>query len=103
MPSSLYAIHFPSIGGPQRTDRDLPSSKGLLESALDSLAASGVADKEPGIQSPRLISSYQGSIDELFFMLPENVFRSNDHTTYRRILKELPVGTRFVVAVHEPV
>jgi hypothetical protein len=103
MSSSLYSIHFPSIAGPQRTDRDLPSTKGFLESAPEAIAAIEFQDKKSGIQSPKLISSYQGSIDELFFMLPERVFRSPDHATYRRVLTELPLGTRFVVATHESV
>ena len=106
MATSLYRLHFPNQR-PYRTDRDSLFGKPGLDFALENFATALTGKlltlKKPSLQKPELISSYKGSIDEILFMLPENVFTYSDDVTYRALLRKIPVGTKFIVAAHESV
>lgn len=99
--SHLFRILVPDAPLHRRTDRDSPSS---LEAALrvDATNFLREAPIQPGLQQPRLVSSYAGSFDTLLFALPQYVAANPTFTAaYQSLLAQLRPGTRFVVAHHE--
>jgi hypothetical protein len=98
MATSLYRTYFPDVRGALRTDRDPAAGPGMF----------GVDVAKPQLKTatgyvvvPSLISSYQGNIEKLLFMLPSYVFNAGYDKALGTLLSALPKGVRFIVASHE--
>lgn len=96
-PSSLYRILVPNAPAHRRTERD--ASGGVqIEFHAAAVDARRKAARQPGVQKPRLISSFQGSIDTLLLSFPAYSFDDSDLApAYQSLIREMRVGTRFVV------
>src|SRR5688572_3839931 len=93
---ALFATHFPNEPHAKRTSRDQPTALEALAMKSRNVARIAVT---PGVQTPSLISSYAGSIDELLFTWPPSVFVfPEDRDGFRRLLAALPRDTRFLIA-----
>jgi len=91
---SLYRLLVPDAPLHRRTDRD-PASDTALE-RWESLRAA--APSVPGLQEPRLNSSWQGRIEQILFALPSWAVEDPDSATaYRSVIAALRPGTGFVV------
>jgi hypothetical protein len=97
----LFKLLVPHAPTHRRTDADAPlrpdlalrakSSRFLLETLI-----------EPGIQAPKLVSSYEGSIDRVLFAFPSYAVASPALAAgYRSVIGALRQGTRFVVVHHD--
>lgn len=99
--ANLFRILVPDAPLHRRTDRDSPSS---LEAALRVDATNFLRELpvKPGLQEPRPVSTYDGSLDTLLFALPQFVVTNPTFAAaYQSLLNELRAGTRFVIAHHE--
>ncbi|MGH9180075.1 MAG: hypothetical protein ACRD0N_16205 [Acidimicrobiales bacterium] len=89
---SLYRVLVPDAPLHRRTEVDEPRGP-------RSRAAAG-REVVPGLQAPRLVSSYEGSIDRILFCFPSWAERDLRLVAgYRSVLEALRPGTRFI-AVH---
>lgn len=58
----------------------------------------------PGLQNPKLVSSYSGSIDRILFCFPSWATQDPDFVqAYRSVIDSLRIGTKFVVVHHESI
>ncbi len=58
--------------------------------------------RQPGLQSPSLVSSCDGSIDRILFAFPRYGVEDRDlAAAFRSVIAALRVGTRFVVVHHD--
>ncbi|OQX13170.1 MAG: hypothetical protein BWK73_12955 [Thiothrix lacustris] len=97
----LYKILVPNAPPHRRTEKDAPPSpqtgaRMRAESLLRTAAL-------PGLQQPRLVSSYAGSLDRILFTFP--AYAVNDAalaSAYRSLIAALRPGTRFIVLHHKP-
>ena len=56
----------------------------------------------PGLQEPKLVSSYAGAIDRILFCFPKWSVSEPDYVqAYRSVISALRSGTKFIVAHHE--
>lgn len=55
---------------------------------------------KPGLQRPKLISSFQGSIDRVLFSFPSWAVEGDLAPAYRSVIKALRHGTDFIVVHH---
>jgi hypothetical protein len=93
---SLYRRLVPDAPLHRRTDRD-PVSDSSLE-RFESLRAA--TPPTPGLQQPRLTSTWQGRIERILFAVPAfSVDDEESATAYRSVISALRPGTEFV-AVH---
>ena len=101
---STYSELVPSPPRFRRTEGD-----GSLDRADDrerprSMAMAPPQDEAPGIQTPSLISSYQGDIKSLLLVFP--TFGVEDpilSSAYRSVIAAMRPGTQFAVCCHEEV
>jgi hypothetical protein len=98
MVTSLYRTYFPQVRGALRTDRDPSAAPGMF--GVD-VAKAKFEAATSYVAAPSLISSYQGSIEQLLFMLPSYVFSEGFDKPMGTLLSALPKGVRFLVASHE--
>ncbi len=99
LPPSLYNLLVPDAPPHRRTERDVPSSPeaGLRARAAGFLREAAV---QPGLQTPSLVSSFQGAIRAILFAFPTGgVLDPVSVAAYRSVLAALRPGTRFA-AVH---
>jgi hypothetical protein len=90
---SLYRTLVPSAPLHRRTEVDEPRGPKL---ELRTKAAKEVV---PGLQSPQLVSSFDGAIEKILFCFPHWGAADPRLTRgYRSVIKALRVGTQFVVA-----
>jgi hypothetical protein len=91
---SLYRQLVPDAPLHRRTDRD-PVADAAVERYASLRAAT---PPTPGLQDPRLTSSWQGRIEELLLALPGwAVAEPESAAAYRSVISSLRRGTRFVV------
>lgn len=93
MRRSLYRVLVPDAPVHPRTEVDEDRT------TVFRARAQAVRQVVPGLQSPRLVSSFDGSIDQVLFCFPS--WAANDPelvTGYTSVLASLRVGTSFVVA-----
>jgi hypothetical protein len=89
---SLYRTLVPDAPRHRRTEVDEDRPPRLAT------RAEAVRQVVPGLQSPRLVSSYDGSIDQLLLCFPGWVAAEPALVAgYRSVIAALRVGTRFVV------
>jgi hypothetical protein len=92
----LYRRLVPDAPLHRRTDRD-PVGDSALE-RFESIRSA--AAPTPGLQEPRLISTWQGRIDRILLALPAYAVEDRDsEAAYRSLIAALRPGTEFV-AVH---
>jgi len=94
---AAYRFLVPDAPHHKRTDSD-------LFPAFDSTRATtlNVFRARPGVQRPRLISSWSGTIESLLLSFPSYGVRAPELTAgYRSVINAMRVGTRFVVVHHE--
>ena len=101
--SHVYRILVPDAPLHRRTDRDIHPT---LEVARRVETTNFLRERmaQPGLQTPRLISSFAGSIDALLFVFPRYV--AGDPrliAAYESLIRELRPGTRFVLVHHESI
>ena len=99
--SHLYKILVPNAPLHRRSEKDIFVTS---ESASRRQSQRFLLDKpiQPGLQKPKLISSYEGSIDHLLFAFPNYVVDDPALVAaYKSLIKELRVGTQFIVIHHE--
>jgi hypothetical protein len=91
---SLYRQLVPDAPLHRRTDRDL-----IPDSAAERYASLRAATPPtPGLQDPRLTSSWQGRIEELLLALPAWAVEDPESAAaYRSVISAFRPGTRFVV------
>jgi hypothetical protein len=90
----LYRRLVPDAPLHRRTDRD-PVSDSALE-RFESLRTA--TPPTPGLQEPRLVSTWQGRIERLLFAVPAfSVDDDESATAYRSVVSALRPGTEFVV------
>lgn len=90
---SLYRVLVPDAPMHPRTEVDEDRTP------VFRARAQAVREVVPGLQSPRLVSSYDGSIDQVLFCFPS--WATTDPglvAGYTSVIASLRVGTRFVVA-----
>jgi len=89
---SLYRTLVPDAPPHRRTETDERGPEASVRSAA-------IREVQPGLQSPRLVSSYAGSIDRILFCFP---MWASEHPSlvagYLSVLEALRPGTQFVVA-----
>lgn len=97
MPShSLYRVLVPDAPPHRRTDVDEPRGP----------RARAAAGREvvPGLQAPRLVSSYEGSIERILFCFPSWAGADPGlEEGYRSVLQAMRPGTRFIAVHNESV
>ncbi|SER14121.1 hypothetical protein SAMN05216188_10868 [Lentzea xinjiangensis] len=94
---ATYRFLVPHAPHHKRTDRDLFPALGSARAAT-----LNVFRARPGVQRPRLISSWAGSIDSLLLSFPSYGVHSPELTAgYRSVINSMRAGTRFVVVHHE--
>ncbi len=56
----------------------------------------------PGLQTPELVSSFSGSIEQILFCFPKWALQGVEYPqAYRSVISALRVGTKFVIVHHE--
>lgn len=97
---SLYRQLVPDAPQHRRTERDVyPSAQAEARARLAGRLAP--RPRQPGLQEPALISSWQGAIETLLLAFPTYGVSSNDLAAgYRSVIAALRQGTRFVVVHH---
>ena len=98
---SLYDTLVPAAPPFRRTDTDQP-----VAATLDFRRGSGrlLRQREliPGLQTPRLVSSYDGRIEQVLFCFPAWTIEDESIVAgYRSVIAALRPGTRFVVVHSE--
>ena len=99
--SHLYRILVPDAPLHRRTDRDtFPTVEFALRAdATNFLREAAI---QPGLQQPRLVSSFAGTMDALLFAFPKYAVSDPEYAAaYQSLINELRVGTRFVITFHE--
>lgn len=92
----LFRLLVPNAPLQRRTEVDEPRG---LEFVPRARARRKVT---PGLQSPALVSSYEGSIDRILFCFPaEAAANPRLLPGYTSVIDALRVGTRFIVVHHE--
>jgi hypothetical protein len=80
----------------RRTEVDVPRSFDFAPRAR------AIRKVTPGLQSPALVSSYDGSIDRILFCFPaDSATDPRLVPGYTSVIEALRVGTRFIVVHHE--
>lgn len=94
---AAYRFLVPSAPHHRRTDADsFPAFDSTRAATLNVFRA------RPGVQQPRLISSWAGTIDSLLLAFPTyGVQDAELRAGYRSVVDAMRVGTRFVVVHHE--
>ncbi len=93
----LYDILVPDAPPFRRTDGDGPVTR-AQEARRGSGRLLRQRDLIPGLQSPRLVSTYDGTIEQLLFCFPAWAIADPDISFgYRSLIAALRPGTRFVV------
>jgi hypothetical protein len=98
----LYRVLVPDAPLHRRTERDtFPSPEAERRAATANFLREAL---KPGLQLPRLVSSYDGSIDQLLFAYPRYVVEQAAlASAHRSLLAALRPGTEFVVVHHESI
>jgi len=99
--SHLYKILVPNAPLHRRTEKDILVTP---EAATRRQSERFLSDNtlQVGLQKPKLISSYDGSIDRLLFAFPNYVVSDPALiAAYQSLIEELRVGTQFIVIHHE--
>ena len=97
---SLYRRLVPGAPLHRRTDRD-PLGDAALERSESMRTAT---PPTPGLQEPRLTSSWEGRIDQLLLAFPAFGVADTDASAgYRSVISALRPGTEFVVVHHRAV
>ena len=98
---SLYDTLVPAAPPFRRTDRDQPVS-GRRDLRTGSGRLLRQRDHIPGLQTPRLVSSYDGRIDQVLLCFPAWTLEDAAISAgYRSVIAALRPGTRFVVVHSE--
>ena len=98
---SLFDTLVPGAPPYRRTDTDRPVSANL-ELRRDSGRLLKQRDLIPGLQVPRLVSSYEGAIDQILLSVPQWAVEEPAMADgYRSVIAALRPGTRFVVVHSE--
>jgi hypothetical protein len=93
---SLFRLLIPDAPLHRRTEVDQPTSPAFAPRAR------AVRPLRPGLDTPTLVSSYQGAIERILFCFASGL--ADDPSlvpAYRSVIDSLRVGTRFVVVHHE--
>lgn len=98
----LYDILVPERPLHRRTERDIPLD---ITTERRTRSASRLARRiQPGLQSPSLISSYEGQIEKILLSLPAYAVGDPALTAgYQSLIEALRTGTKFVVVHHTSV
>jgi hypothetical protein len=99
----VYRILVPDAPLHRRTDRDTFATP---EAARRVDATNFLRERaaQPGLQTPRLLSTFSGSIDALLFVWPRYVAGDTRFVAaYRSLIGALRPGTKFVVVHHESI
>ena len=98
---SLFDTLVPDAPPHRRTDTDLPGGTDL-EFRRDSGRLLTQRDLIPGLQVPKLVSSYDGAIDQILLSIPLWAVEERAMADgYRSVIAALRPGTRFVVVHSE--
>jgi hypothetical protein len=92
--NSVYRKLHPNAPRSRRTEKDIRTA-----ADADSFAMRRkLRPVTPGLQSPRLISSFQGTIERILLTLPESVLSdARLEQGYRSVIRSLRQGTNFIV------
>ena len=95
----VYRVLVPNAPLHKRTDRDTFQIEEFAARARATNFLRFESTVQPGLQQPHLISSFAGSFDTLLLALPRYaVVDHNLAAGYQSVIRELRVGTQFVVA-----
>jgi hypothetical protein len=96
----LLRMLVPDLPAHRRTESDSRA----MELAARANAWASLRERaiEPGLQRPSLVSSYDGSIEEILFAFPSNALANVAQVAaYRSVIAALRPGTRFVIVHHD--
>ncbi len=98
--SSLYRQLVPDAPLYRRTDHDVYATP---ESERRAKLASRLArPAQPGLQTPALVSSWRGAIEQLLFSFPTyGVAATELNAAYKSVITAMRRGTKFAVVHHE--
>jgi hypothetical protein len=99
--SAVYRRLVPRAPLHRRTERD---RRPTVEHARRARAGALLRGKAitPGLQTPSLVSSYQGQIATILFAFPNfGVMEPSRAAAYRSVVRALRVGTKFIVVHHK--
>jgi hypothetical protein len=92
----LFRLLVPNAPLHRRTEVDEPSGMEFVPRAR------AIRRRRPGLQSPSLVSSYEGSIDRILLCFPASLAADPRYVPgYTSVIEALRVGTRFIVVHHE--
>jgi hypothetical protein len=96
MASRLFRILVPDAPLHRRTESDAPVAR------TSGARVAAVRRVVPGLQSPTLVSSYEGTIERILFCFPAAMVGDPALVAgYTSVIEALRAGTRFVVAHNE--
>ena len=100
---ALYRVLVPDAPQHRRTEGD-EHRDAIFTIRARSTALLRGRKLAPGLQTPELVSSCDGSIDRILFCLPSwSATESDLSSAYQSVVSALRVGTRFIVVHHESI
>jgi hypothetical protein len=94
--NSVYRQLYPNAPRARRTEKDIRTAVDASRFALRHVLAARPITR--GLQTPRLISSFQGTIKKILLALPEGLASDPQlNQGYRSVVQALRPGTQFIV------